>query len=800
MTTVKDMKLTLNEVKLVCCFESTQEVISFLVKKGYWNDDNVWRYLGDTENNYSSIGNQQSHPVSSIVEKVVNAFDAILMNAGREMAIDLYNILDPAKTKENILKYIQESNSTASDIKKVKEDISRLVAISLTGGKHPDNPNVTIADRGEGQTPDSLPDTILSLGKSNKIRIPIVQGKHNMGGSGVAKFTELQVIVTRKNPALINSTNPRDDQWAFTVIRRTPPTGNMRSSVVEYLAPIAADSKPKKGSVLGFEADTFAIMPNARTLCGTEVEYGTFIKLFDYEVGVHKTSILLDNGLGHAIKMRLPKMTVPVRFCEFREFRAQGSKNVFADGLLDYFTYSRQGDLEEGFPTHASMTVHGETLTCSTYVFKRKTLSKFLRGTGVIFSLNGQTHAMLDKTIYSRKRLKLNEIKDDTLTIIDCSHLTNAAIEKLFMNSRDRLVDSPFAEEVKKELENYLANEAGLKRLNEARIQEMIKISMADNKPLADALKKVVKNTEVLNQLLDLGNDISGDEGSVSGNNEGEGSGVGKFGGKETPTFFRFYGQQDEYVFKGSNQEGKKSRIKFETDANNDLFTREGSDWKCQLLLLQSDSKLTMLDHTLNLINGNAFLSFNLPSVYKENDEVKCRFDVKSDATDETFSNVFELIIIKPYESSGGGGGGGGSKGNTGSNTGIGNAPSKSKLKLPNMSTVTKDDWEQYGFNAKRVLKIIDSTESLNFVFNIDNTVLKSEVRSARESLKDLTKSKFIYGMTMLGLAAYSLVKEENEGSKGFNSLEDVEKICEAYAPFIIPTLNMLNSITGVED
>ncbi|MDF9412479.1 hypothetical protein E1B06_12315 [Brevibacillus laterosporus] len=360
LITVKDKSFTLNEVKAVCNFDRIQEVISFLVKKGYWNDNKVWRYLGDTENNYSSIGNQQSHPVSSIVEKVVNSFDAILMNAGKEMGIDLYNILDPSKTKENILKYIKKCNSTASDEKRVKDDLSRLVAISLTGAKKPDNPNVTIADRGEGQTPDSLPDTILSLGKSNKIRISMVQGKHNMGGSGVAKYTELQVIITRKNPTLIDSTNPRDNQWAFTVIRRTPPTGNMRSSVVEYLAPIGADSNPKKGSVLGFDADTFPIMPNATTLCGKEAEYGTFIKLFEYEIASHKTSLLLDNGLGHAIKMRLPKMTVPVRICEFREYRAQGSKNVFADGLLDYFTDSRQGDLEEGFPTYATMTIHGK--------------------------------------------------------------------------------------------------------------------------------------------------------------------------------------------------------------------------------------------------------------------------------------------------------------------------------------------------------------------------------------------------------------------------------------------------------
>ncbi|MCM3790345.1 hypothetical protein M3221_18375 [Domibacillus indicus] len=797
MSIVKDIYLTSDEVKAICNIETTQELIDFLVKKGYWHDDKVWRYLGDTENNYSSIGNQQSHPVSSIVEKVVNSFDAILMNAGKELGIDLDNILDPARTKEKILKYIQERYSTASDIKLIKDDISRLVAVSLTGAKSPENPNITIADRGEGQTPDSLPDTILSLGKSNKIRISIVQGKHNMGGSGVAKFTELQVVVTRKNPALVDPTNSRNNQWAFTVIRRTPPTGNMRSSVVEYLAPIAADMNPKKGSILGFSADTFPIIPNASALCGTEVNYGTFIKLFDYEIGAHKTSILLDNGLGHAIKMRLPKMTVPVRFCEFRAFRAQGSKNVFADGLLDYFTDSRQGDLEEGFPTYTTMTVQGETLSCSTYVFKRGTLSKFLRGTGVIFSLNGQTHAMLDKAIYSRKRLKLNEIKDDTLTIVDCSHLSNVAIEKLFMNSRDRLVDSPFAEEIKKELENYLAYEANLKRLNEARIQEMIKNNMADNKPLADALKKVVKNTEVLNQLLDLGIDIPGDDGIGSGEIDEEGDGSENFVGKETPTFFRFYGQQDGYVFKGNNQEGKKSRIKFETDANDDLFIREGSDWKSQLFLVQPGLNPTPLDYSLKLKNGNASLSFNPPSVYTENDIVKFRFDVENDTADEIFSNEFKLTIVKPFKPSGGDGGGGTTGGNTG---GTGNAPSQSKLKLPNISTVTKEDWEQHNFNAKRVLKIIDSTDSLTFMFNADNTALKSEISSARKSLKDLTKNKFIYGMTMLGLAAYSLVKEDEENSKGFNSLEDVEKICEAYAPFIIPTLNMLNSFTAVED
>ena len=100
------------------------------------------------------------------------------------------------------MKYLIEKHSDSVEAKQQKEALSRLVAISLTGErgdkKNMNNPNVTIADCGEGQAPDSLPETILSLGKSNKMRISIVQGKHNMGGSGVAKFTDLQVVISQK--------------------------------------------------------------------------------------------------------------------------------------------------------------------------------------------------------------------------------------------------------------------------------------------------------------------------------------------------------------------------------------------------------------------------------------------------------------------------------------------------------------------------------------------------------------------------------------------------------------------------
>src|SRR5260370_8158658 len=85
-----------------------------------------------------------------------------------------------------------------------------------------------MSDCGEGQTPERMPETLLSLNKSNKLRIPFVQGKFNMGGTGVLKFCgrhNLQLIVTRRNPAILNGkfNDTSDDHWAFTSVHPQDP-------------------------------------------------------------------------------------------------------------------------------------------------------------------------------------------------------------------------------------------------------------------------------------------------------------------------------------------------------------------------------------------------------------------------------------------------------------------------------------------------------------------------------------------------------------------------------------------------
>lgn len=63
--------------------DTEAEVIRLLREAGYWGQSAAWRYLGDEEFNYSSVGNQQSRAEQAIVEKLINSIDAKLIGEAR---------------------------------------------------------------------------------------------------------------------------------------------------------------------------------------------------------------------------------------------------------------------------------------------------------------------------------------------------------------------------------------------------------------------------------------------------------------------------------------------------------------------------------------------------------------------------------------------------------------------------------------------------------------------------------------------------------------------------------------------
>src|SRR5262245_57728346 len=68
--------------------ETENEVTDILKGRGLLNDDDDWKPLGDTENNWSAAGNQQSAASAAMVEKMINGIDAVLLYECLKRKID----------------------------------------------------------------------------------------------------------------------------------------------------------------------------------------------------------------------------------------------------------------------------------------------------------------------------------------------------------------------------------------------------------------------------------------------------------------------------------------------------------------------------------------------------------------------------------------------------------------------------------------------------------------------------------------------------------------------------------------
>src|SRR5438876_11128595 len=59
--------------------EIEDQVTKVLEERGMLADEDDWKPLGDTENNWSAAGNQQSAAAGALVEKMINGIDAVLI-------------------------------------------------------------------------------------------------------------------------------------------------------------------------------------------------------------------------------------------------------------------------------------------------------------------------------------------------------------------------------------------------------------------------------------------------------------------------------------------------------------------------------------------------------------------------------------------------------------------------------------------------------------------------------------------------------------------------------------------------
>lgn len=821
--------------------ETEEQVVRLLTQAGLWNDPRVWRLYGDTESNFSTIGNQQSRPEAALAEKVVNSVDALLMGECLKRGIDPTSPTAPQSITDAVATFFEAGITTPGLGGRIsgwtddsQREQARHITIAVTGAKAKSgNASITIADLGEGQSSKRVPETFLSLNRQNKLRIPFVQGKFNMGGTGALKFCgtqNLQLLITRRDPDV--AATQREDgenvgRWSFTIARRERPSagaGNVRNSVYRFLAPVGAETRPNCGEILSFTADALKMMPERNQPYEREMRSGSVIKLYEYDMKGFRSHALMKGGLLSRLDLLLPGIALPVRIHECRVYGGDEGRSFenTLTGLLARLEKGRGGNLEDGYPTSIHLRVRGEEMVAQIFAFKEGKAESYAATEGIIFAINGQTHASVPRTFFERRKVRMQRIASSLLVVIDCSALTVGAREDLFMNSRDRLSNGTLRKAIEEELEDAIGKHAGLLELQNRRRSEEIAERLAESKPLEDVLGSILKSSPSLSQLFLRGQRLTKPH-RQTGENDGKNgggsnNGKGDWKGRLHPTFFRFQEKPEGVTLRRRAELGRRCRIKFETDAENAYFSRSELRGRYHVEVVDGSLEGEELDHNITLHGGLANWSINLPEDrLSSGDEVTLECTVTDDTLVDPFVNIAQVALTPKSPDTGGRTGrrtertGKGSERGDGGGSGTSDpegAKAPGGLTMPHIIKVhTNDDnWRRYGFDERDGCFVVEEAmpdaeeqQALTFYVNVDNIFLRHDMKGDSDDAVRLIEAKFAYGTVLVGLAlihdSRSKVATADSENGERSIANSVRSVTRALAPFLVPMIDNLGAL-----
>ena len=762
--------------------ETEDEVKSILRRYGYWDDSNEywdepkdWSYFGDNANSWATAGNQSSRPDYALVEKLTNSIDHVLLRECKIKNIPTEGTEQdgtPQTMQEAVKKFFNvPEGKIAECVAEERAKLAEEIKLIATGSSN--NPCYIIADNGEGQPPEELPNTLLAFGKSNKLKVPFVQGKFNMGGLAIFRFCNFQLILSRQNP-LLSKKLESENAWGFTIIyRKRSSSERERSSSIRYLAP--------EGKILSFVDDSLPILPGTYPESYEKpMKSGTFIKLYNYELQGYKTVILRD--LYYRLSLLLEGTCLPIRFYERRKDYHKGkSHQTTLSGLQVRLENARGGgfsdNLEcEPIPINFS-PILGQKIKGKCYVFKEKGRTSYAKTEGVIFSLNGQSHGDLADSFFNRQGIGLGTLAGDKslLVVLDCTSISYDQRENLLMNSRDRIAKSEISKRIQDALKEWLANHQGLKMLNAKRRAEQDNDKLADNKPLQDILKKVLKQSPVLYKLLLQGQRLSNPDPTIQEKPILE---LKKF-----PTYFEL---EKQYPREKTRKHSKDTvTVSYKTNAENDYFERVTDAG--EITLYVNDQPYD--DFSINLWEGKGTLRIYTDSDWKLGQVIEVTTKITDIDRTQPFVETFFIEREEPSVNPSG-------------------SPSepKSGFDIPKAEPIEKDKWDKHLFNKYSALKVAENDGEYYYYVNVDNIHLKTEQKYSKNSNVFL-ENQYISAMVLIGLALLQEDKEkqnnaedESQDTRDRDIFQEIAETTKNLSMVLLPMINGLGNLSKEQD
>jgi len=516
----------------------------------------------------------------------------------------------------------------------------------------------------------------------------------------------------------------------------------------------------------------------------------------------------------------MPEIALPIRVHECRGYKGEKERSFETPiaGLVVRLEEGRGDSLEPGFPKSARLYTAGTKMAARIYAFKEDRAGTYLKDEGVIFEINGQAHGYLPKSVFSRpKQVGLPRLKDSLLVLVDCSSLSARQREDLFMSSRDRLSKKAIRFEIEDEIMDMLKNHAALRQLQQRRREKDVESRLSEERPLEEVLGKVLKASPSLKTLFLSGQRLSKpfDSGGAGGSGRKSGDGGGadkndqsdaKFQGRRHPTYFKTKDVEYGKLYHRNCEAGRKVRITFETDVENEYFDRATDRGNFELEVIDSDTEVSTPSANITLDDGHAHLNMTLPPEVAVGDSFIVQATVDDSTLMEAFVNLVELTVLAKQVKKQGT-----SKKKRKTGTGTGSEGQGLGISLPSIVPVKDGDqnWLRYHFLPETAAHVVSEPTEIDgkeqtshtFYINVDNTSLKTEMKYSNQDAR-LLEAKFKYGNVLLGLAMLRDAESSNGKGTGNGNGEydqpideQIKKVTEAIAPVLLPMIDQLSGL-----
>lgn len=556
--------------------ESEAEVLNIVANTPEMQDEENWAPLDGRDTNFNTTSNQSSDGAKALTELMTNMVDAMLIRGCLEKGIDPKDKNNAPKTMyEAANKYFSQpieglttlkSNDPA--IKKFQSENHLVVAITGSVRTTEGKPCFTFIDEGEGQTPEKFSTTFLSLSERNKRDIAFVQGKFNMGSSGVLGYSGkhwFKLIISRRFD--------KNSPWGWTLIRRRP-VSKEELPISEYFSP---DCR-----IPDFECESLIPLTNKKgdEFKDISISMGTVVKLYDYRTKTFPS----ETRLREVFFENLAETVLPFKLLDCRATPNERRSWPRPAGIderqfLGMESHVRQKieKLEDSESDENDISADAKladkiriedpelgVIEIKALLLADKKMPPVLKRSRNRFfhTVNGQVQLKKQRGLFSRMRMPY--FQERLVILVNSSNLHFNAQNQIWKPDRESIRSTDEGDRYSNLVEKHIEESEALRNLHSELVKE--DINKAQSTGTTDLLQKLVNADPTLAKML------QGDDPKIThtGRDSGDNDGKQLFKGKKSPTYVRCIVKDRDFKV-----QKRGSRIVFITDAEEEYFKRE---------------------------------------------------------------------------------------------------------------------------------------------------------------------------------------------------------------------------------